>query len=537
MKKNTNKALNIILLLLSAASIVIKIHLGFDCDEQYAFSMMYRFSKGQMYLRDVLDPYQFSALLMTPLFMLCRLISVPYTVLLFRIFSALLYFLGSIPVYRFLKNETGDTQLAFLDMLFFFTLTPKSIISLEHSNLSALFLTYVLIDFYHYLKYGELQIIPFAIKSLLLAICYPTLTLLVIPVLIILLRKKAYQTAGSYLLAIVVMTLLLILPVLIANEGLTGFAATIRLILMGGSHQFSLANRILSLRSEFRYIIRFLLVSLFFFVTLFVWKHCIPRSRIKEVPDQLLFCTSLFLTAIRPILIASVSPIAGYYSYSFLLLIAMYDASKNNDKPLKKCLLVLFLALIIMFNTSNNGIMAVSGFCAFAMLAAAILWKNSKKGITLLLCTAILCQTSYNAISYHVTGGGPRSVFHFDLVSSSVIKGIWTEQADEDFFKSCAAQPVESQTGLVMVAGTDSYAYLLLDGEVFSPSTTGTPVYGDQMKMYLQRNDAEDFDLIVEKKFPNSSKLIDILRTYYQLRLISSDEVIEHYVAIRNNAQ
>lgn len=141
MKKNTNKALNIILLLLSAASIVIKIHLGFDCDEQYAFSMMYRFSKGQMYLRDVLDPYQFSALLMTPLFMLCRLISVPYTVLLFRIFSALLYFLGSIPVYRFLKNETGDTQLAFLGMLFFFTLTPKSIISLEHSNLSALFLT------------------------------------------------------------------------------------------------------------------------------------------------------------------------------------------------------------------------------------------------------------------------------------------------------------------------------------------------------------------------------------------------------------
>ena len=333
------------------------------------------------------------------------------------------------------------------------------------------------------------------------------------------------------------MTLLLILPALIANEGLTGFAATIRLILMDGSHQFSLANRILSLRSEFRYIIRFLLVSLFFFVTLFVWKHCIPRSRIKEVPDQLLFCTSLFLTAIRPILIASVSPIAGYYSYSFLLLITMYDASKNNDKPLQKCLLILFLALIIMFNTSNNGIMAVSGFCAFAMLAAAILWKNSKKGITLLLCTAILCQTSYNAISYHVTGGGPRSVFHFDLVSSSVIKGIWTEQADEDFFKSCAAQPVESQTGLVMVAGTDSYAYLLLNGEVFSPSTTGTPVYGDQMKMYLQRNDAEDFDLIVEKKFPNSSKLIDILRTYYQLRLISSDEVIEHYVAIRNNAQ
>jgi len=46
----------------------VKLHLGFDYNEQYAFSMMYRFSIGQKYLSDLLDPYQFSALLMTPLF-------------------------------------------------------------------------------------------------------------------------------------------------------------------------------------------------------------------------------------------------------------------------------------------------------------------------------------------------------------------------------------------------------------------------------------------------------------------------------------
>ena len=68
MRKIKNNWKNAILLILVSMSLLVKIHLGFDCDEQYAFSMMYRFSQGQKYLSDLLDPYQFSALLMTPLF-------------------------------------------------------------------------------------------------------------------------------------------------------------------------------------------------------------------------------------------------------------------------------------------------------------------------------------------------------------------------------------------------------------------------------------------------------------------------------------
>ena len=61
-----------ILTVLSAVSVMVKVRLGFDIDEQYAFSMMYRFSEGQKYLTDLFDPHQFSAFLMTPLFLLCR---------------------------------------------------------------------------------------------------------------------------------------------------------------------------------------------------------------------------------------------------------------------------------------------------------------------------------------------------------------------------------------------------------------------------------------------------------------------------------
>lgn len=71
-KNRVDHRLNAILTVLSAVSVLVKVRLGFDIDEQYAFSMMYRFSEGQKYLMDFFDPHQFSAFLMTPLFLLCR---------------------------------------------------------------------------------------------------------------------------------------------------------------------------------------------------------------------------------------------------------------------------------------------------------------------------------------------------------------------------------------------------------------------------------------------------------------------------------
>ena len=91
MPVRTSEVLISVMAVLSVVSALIKIQLGFDIDEQYAFSMMYRFSEGQRYLTDLFDPHQFSALLMTPLFLLCRTLSIQYTVLLFRLFSALIY--------------------------------------------------------------------------------------------------------------------------------------------------------------------------------------------------------------------------------------------------------------------------------------------------------------------------------------------------------------------------------------------------------------------------------------------------------------
>lgn len=526
MRKIKNNWKNAILLILVSMSLLVKIHLGFDCDEQYAFSMMYRFSQGQKYLSDLFDPYQFSALLMTPLFYLCSLVSKQYMVLLFRFFSAVLYFLGSIPVYVFIKKESGDKQLAFFGFLLFFTLTPKSIISLEHSNLTALFLSYVLMDLFTYLKYGKLNTLFFSVKSVILAICYPTLTLLIFPVLIIFFAKKDYSRALKFLIACFLISLLFIVPPMIYSGGIKGLIRNVQLVLMDGSHQFSAIDRALVLLSDIKFAVKYLAVYLLCFGGLLVWKHFAPQSWIAGISNLLLFCTSFFLVGIIQVLFSIASPTAGYIRYVFLLIIAFIFSRKHENKELKQCLLILLIAIAIMFISSNNGIQATAGFCGFGVIAIILMNKSDRRGLSFFLIVAIACQCSYYLLSYHVSGGGPRSVFHSELVASKTAKGILTEQADESFFESCASQVLVSSSQNVMIGGSNPYSYLLVGGEVFSPTTTGTPVYGKQWKEYLQLRNLEDFDLIVDKNIQSTDDLLKIIGDNYNLELVSEDNNI-----------
>lgn len=530
MKTITNKRITISLSIFVLLSLFVKIHLGFDCDEQYAFSMMYRFTQGQRYISDIFDPHQFSALLTTPLFYLCSFLSKQYTVILFRTFSAILYYLGSIPVFLFIKKETNDKQIAFLGLLSLYTLTPKSIISLEHSNLTVLFLTYVLMDCYTYLKYEKINILLFSIKSVLLAICYPTLILLVFPVLIIFFSKKDYAAAIKYLVICFLLAFLLIIPPLIAAGGFKGLVKTVQTIMMDGSHQFSITNRISVLFSDNKYALKYLAFYSVFFGIFLCYKHYSSNSWISDVPNWILFCASFFVAGIFQVVFLIASPTAGYIRYIFLMLIAIYVSRKRGEQALRQCLLVLLVAIAIMFLTTNNGIPSTAGFCAFSIIAIIMLNRGDRKGISFLLFSIILCQSSYYLFSYHVSGGGPRSVFHSDLVESKKIKGVMTEQADEYYFESCVSQKVLSKSGKIMIGGKDSYSYLLVGGEVFAPSTISTPEFGEQWEVYLKSENVKDFDLLIEKSYPSTDNLINIVQKNYQLRLIYSDDYIAHFV-------
>ena len=81
-----------------------------------------------------------------------------------------------------------------------------------------------------------------------------------------------------------------------------------------------------------------------------------------------------------------------------------------------------------------------------------------------------------------------------------------------------------------MIGGKDSYSYLLVGGEVFAPSTISTPEFGEQWKVYLQSENVKDFDLLIEKSYPRTDNLVNIIRKNYRLRLIYSDDNIDHFV-------
>lgn len=527
------KAGDWMLLMLVIAGILVKEQLGFDIDEQYAFSMMYRFSEGQRYLADLFDPHQFSALLMTPLFLLCRNLSIQYTVLLFRLFSAVIYAVGSIPIYRFVRKETGDQKIAMLSALFFFTLTPKSIISLEHSNLSNLFLTYILIDLYRYLKYHELHVIPFAAESVLLGVCYPTLVFLVVPVVILMVWKKDGRLILQYLGLCLIGALIFLIPALIYQKGFAGVLSGVSMVLLEGSHQFSLKERMLSLLSDSYFFAKYLCAYLLVSGAMLLWRKLVHRSVLCSVPDVMIFCMSPFITGIIQVLLTTAAPCAGYTRYLLLLLVLLILSVKRNDAEMKQVSLFLLLVVALMYLTSNNGLFGPAGFCAFAGIGLILLFRDQTKGSRLLLCAAIVCQCSYYLLSYHVTGGGPESVFHFGLVSGTVVKGIYTEPADDQFFRECAQIETVSESGKVMLGGSDSYAYLAMNADVFAPTTISTPNYSSQWREYLDLKQAENFDLILETSYKKSSDLLKVVSEDYTVSLAETGETYTHYLAVR----
>ncbi|MCI2153437.1 MAG: glycosyltransferase family 39 protein [Solobacterium sp.] len=527
------KAGDWMLLMLVIAGILVKEQLGFDIDEQYAFSMMYRFSEGQRYLADLFDPHQFSALLMTPLFLLCRTLSIQYTVLLFRLFSAVIYAVGSIPIYRFVRKETGDQKIAMLSALFFFTLTPKSIISLEHSNLSNLFLIYVLIDLYRYLKYHELHVIHFAAESVLLGVCYPTLVFLVVPVVILMVWKKDGRLILQYLGLCLIGALIFLIPALIYQKGFAGVLSGVSMVLLEGSHQFSLKERMLSLLSDSYFFAKYLCAYLLVSGAMLLWRKLVHRSVLCSVPDVMIFCMSPFITGIIQVLLTTAAPCAGYTRYLLLLLVLLILSVKRKEAGMKRISLFLLLVVALMYLTSNNGLFGPAGFCAFAGIGLILLFRDQTKGSSLLLCAAIVCQCSYYLLSYHVTGGGPESVFHFDLVSGTVVKGIYTEPADDQFFRECAQIETVSESGKVMLGGSDSYAYLAMNADVFAPTTISTPNYSSQWREYLDLKQAENFDLILETSYEKSSDLLKVVSEDYTVSLAETGETYTHYLAVR----
>ncbi len=522
----------VILFLLCVASIVVKIHLGFDVDEQYAFSMMFRFSRGQMYLSDLFDPYQFSALLMTPLLMLCRLLSEANAVFLFRLFSGILYFVGTVPVYRFVYRETSDQKAAVLSGLFVFTFSAKSIISLEHSNLTALFLMYVLMDLYDYLRYGRVPVWLFALKSFLLAVCYPTMVLLAVPVLVLFFWKKDYKRAGRYLLWCVLFGMVLIIPVIVRNGG-QGLMDSIRMILLDESHQYSFADRMDAFRSELRYTVKYLAGCAVCFVALLGWRRIYRKSVFGGVSKVVLFCAGCFLFAMVQVWFKTVIPFYGYYRYFFLAVIGLYLAYKHHNHPITVCLWMLVTALAIVFQTTNNGALSVCGFCGFAMIGLVLLMRDDPRGVKVLLVSAIVCQCSYDVLSYRVSGGSPTSTLHSNLVQSEVVKQVWVEPGDEAFFEQCSNVSLASASQNVMIGSNNSYAYVLVGGNVFAPTTTGTPFYGAQWETYIANTETDSFDLLIQSSFDEAKNLMTIVEKYYDLEPVSSQDDMVHYLAVR----
>ena len=157
--------------------------IAFDPDEQLAFSLMYRVCRGQQYLTEISDAYQFSAVLMSPVYYLCeqlgRICLNP--VILYRLFSIMLSCLMNLRIGVAVYRRSGNRTLGVLAWMCMITALPKSILSLEHSNLSLIFLSWITADLLAE-DDSRRKGILLGIDCSLLSLMLPPLVLLYVPV-------------------------------------------------------------------------------------------------------------------------------------------------------------------------------------------------------------------------------------------------------------------------------------------------------------------------------------------------------------------
>ena len=236
-RKRKHVVFVLVAFLIVLVELAIKMLYGIDQDEQAIFCTMQRFINGELWLRDLYDPFQLAALLMTPFFWFCNAICPSNPVLLFRIIGIVAMFAVALLLYRESKHYINNDIVCILLSLCWLSITPKFIISFDHSHLFYTFLTLFLLEILRTINQRG-SLIRIGLFFSLMVMCYPTMILLVIPLIIFVVYYGRVKGLLTFFLPCMLLVCFVIFPVLI-TEGINGLKHSIRMILADGTHSLS----------------------------------------------------------------------------------------------------------------------------------------------------------------------------------------------------------------------------------------------------------------------------------------------------------
>lgn len=515
----------VLLICLVVLCLLWKTVTGFDADEQCAIVTAHRFIMGDRYMLDMFDAYQFSALFASPFWYVSLSLFPAYPVIAFRLVSIVIYAFGSIPVYRWLARRTESSYIGLLSALVWITALPKSILSLDHSNLAMMFITYIVLLLDSWDKQHPRPVLMGVLVSAL-ALCYPPMVITAVFVFLFMAFKGQLMEALKYTVICFVLAGIVFAPV-IMNAGISGLLHGVHMILLDGSHSLPPAVKIAAMKADgnafAHYAVRMCMYAAAAAGLVTATEVIMKKTDLKPVRYLMIAASIPFCHIIAILTLRGGSPIDYYDRYLLVLILTILAAIAHRDgRGLISCL-YLVTAWIIAIAFTNNGFFAADAYVMISvlLLAAVAAASVKKKEISAFLTMVLVSQCACLFLCARLTGTMPNSVFHEEFIGSGEFPFMKLEKQSADFFAyACSSEELMESDNLV-VSGYDEYAYVILDKNILAPVTISTISYGPQWEEYYAGKMPHDINVLAQNDDNKASELLKILSRWYTVMEVS----------------
>lgn len=502
-KLNIKKLFNILIFLIAITSLLCKVFLGFDNDEQYTLSIAYRLLNNDSLISDIWDPYQLVAIFSYPIFKIWYLISgsLLNILLIERLVCLIIQILVAIFVYKVFKRYINN-EYAYICSIIYLVLLPKQTLIFDHANGLNWFLTICILSLFLYLNDKKYRYLIISSISLAFAvISYPTQVFIFLIIeLLILFVYKDKKAALIFMLPCFIMGLLFISYFLII-DGYKDFLYYVSMILKDGSHKSFDISRIIK---NIGILILFFIGDLLFGVV-----ASKIYSYIKKEDYSSTICIN-FMIILWPIAIIAlfnfgyvVPPLSMYRRYFIISFIGFYLYKKYKKSNNELIFLVLPIAVsLICLISSNQGIDSASGFLTLSVAySVCVLISNKEILFTRITIIALLISICLiNCLSARVSGTGSYPTYKLVKSSDDINSVIYITSEDKDLFTEVSNLKDILKDKALLYAGEDPLCYMLTSSKIFAPQSTTTPIHDNQWVEYYKNKDALPEYILIDKK-------------------------------------
>lgn len=533
-----------IVILLSVLAMGIKVFVGFDIDEGYAISMPQRLLNGDHLFLDLWEVHQTSSFLPAFFMFLFEKITKSTTgiVLYLRIVASLIHLGMTWLVYRGLGNVEWKWRM--LLSLLYLNFLPKWMISIDFSmqqiwglTLTTCFLHQTIVSRKKWIAFMTGLALAFTVLA------YPGMVVLYPVILTVIcscigntkIKSKinicAYVTAGCAVSAFFFFAYLLM------HMSVSQLLASIPLVFMDGTHQFTMATKLLAYGRQWLNVLKQVVIFLVpsGILCLFL------KKLTKGIDTKVLFFMSWMMVTSGLVIFANIFRIPigpfhfqvrylGFFLISFVLAFAQRKKSKLLFWEIFVLNLVAFIGILIF---SNVGPDASSSYLVLGVMGGFLLLAERKEDVSgestelndkaavtrdrfvWLVCSFFILSLIFCKGYYvRITEYGPSNILQPRMqMQQGPLKGVFLLPED---YERCTSdhetvQKVTSETDKMLFLGTEGILNLSAKGTFVSPSTISTPAFNEQWTLYFTMYPQKIPDVIILAKntIDNREKFFD----------------------------